>query len=568
MTEAGGTGTAALGGELVGGRYRLREILGAGGMGRVWLAEDQLLRRPVAVKEMLGPAADRVDVQLRTVREARAAARLDHPGVVTVYDVVWRDGRAWIVMEYVPSRSLHEAIQADGPLDHRAAARIGLRVLAALRAAHAARVLHLDVKPHNVLLGTDGRVVLGDFGLALTPESDDGPEPEIMGSPFYVAPERISSPPTRPSPATDLWSLGATLYAATEGRAPFLRPTTEASLEAVLRDEPDPVRRPGPLTPVVLDLLTKERDRRPRPADLERRLRGIAEDTAPRPHRPGFPARGSAPVPRAQSAAHSSRADPAAVSSRADPAAPSPQADPAALSPRASPAALSPRADPAPPRRGRRRVLVAGGAAALVLGAGGATILFDSQRAPAERLSMRPNIATATMVPPAAADACGSGARVGPVTPATTRVPAGLPPGWEWFRDSTGFTLALPAGWRRSASGTQVCFEDAAGEVAFTVDSAALVTRRPLDYLRSQEKAATLPGYHRISMDVLLLRRGGADWEYTWRPDSDTTQHVRRVLLAVTDHRSYLLKWATSDAAWARGLRLERQLVNLFDSAP
>src|ERR1700760_4702099 len=147
MPETTGPRTAALGGELVGDRYRLQEILGSGGMGRVWLAEDELLRRPVAVKEMLGPAADRVDIQLRTVREARAAARLDHPGVVKVFDVVWRSDRAWIVMEYIQSRSLHTAVQSGGPFDHREAARIGLRVLAALRAAHAARVLHLDVKP-------------------------------------------------------------------------------------------------------------------------------------------------------------------------------------------------------------------------------------------------------------------------------------------------------------------------------------------------------------------------------------------------------------------------------------
>jgi serine/threonine protein kinase len=296
MTETDRTGTAALGGELVGGRYRLHDILGSGGMGRVWLAEDELLRRPVAVKEMLGPAAGRVDIQLRTVREARAAARLDHPGVVKVFDVVWLSDRAWIVMEYVRSRSLQVAIHADGPMPHREAARIGLRLLAALRAAHAAGVLHLDVKPHNVLLAEDGRVVLGDFGLAVTRDPDGGPEPVLMGSPHYVAPERISAG-GRPSPATDLWSLGATLYAATEGRPPFGRARTDASLLAVLHDEPHPARHPGPLTPVLLHLLAKNRDQRPSPADLERSLRQIAEGTVPRPRRsPESPARGLATV--------------------------------------------------------------------------------------------------------------------------------------------------------------------------------------------------------------------------------------------------------------------------------
>jgi hypothetical protein len=556
MTETNRTGTAALGGELVGGRYRLREILGSGGMGRVWLAEDELLRRPVAVKEMLGPAADRVDIQLRTVREARAAARLDHPGVVQVFDVVWRSDRAWIVMEYVRSRSLQIAIQADGPFAHREAARIGLRVLAALRAAHAAGVLHLDVKPHNVLLAEDGRVVLGDFGLAVTRDPDGGPEPVVMGSPYYVAPERIS-PGGRPSPATDLWSLGATLYAATEGRPPFGRSRTDASLLAVLHDEPHPFRYPGPLTPVLLDLLAKGRDQRPKPADLERRLRQIAEATVPRPRRrPVPPASPTAPTELLPAVLLPAVAPSPAMS-------PSPGMEP--LLPAMAP-------DEGPAGRSKRTRYLVAGAAVVLIGAVGAAIGLDDQRSATP--SAGPSAAGAASAsappvaaPPVAVSACGPGAQSGAMTPAKTRIPAGLPSGWIWFRDPTGFTVALPAGWRRSTSGTAVCFEDPQHDAAFTVDSAALVTRKPLDYFQSQEKTAKPPGYLRVSMDLLLLRRGGADWEYTWRPASGTTQHVRRVLLAVTDKRSYLLKWTTPDAQWSRFVPLERQLVNLFDSA-
>jgi hypothetical protein len=150
-------------------------------------------------------------------------------------------------------------------------------------------------------------------------------------------------------------------------------------------------------------------------------------------------------------------------------------------------------------------------------------------------------------------------------------VPSGLPKGWTWHRDPTGFSLALPTGWQRSASGTAVCFTDPTGDHAFTVDSAALVTREPLTYWQNREKAAksdgSLPGYRKISMGVLLLKRGGADWEYTWRPDSDTVQHVRRILVATTANRSYLLTWTTSDGAWTAGLPLQRQLVDLFESA-
>jgi serine/threonine protein kinase len=167
----------------VGGRYRLIEELGAGGMGQVWLADDELLGRRVAVKEILASPAELPDD--RTVREARAAARLDHPNVVKVFDVVWWSGRSWIVMEYVGPRSLHTAIRADGPLPHREAAKIGLQMLIALRAAHSAGVLHRDVKPHNVLLGADGRVVLTDFGLA-TERPELTIEPN-MGSPFFLA---------------------------------------------------------------------------------------------------------------------------------------------------------------------------------------------------------------------------------------------------------------------------------------------------------------------------------------------------------------------------------------------
>jgi serine/threonine protein kinase len=594
MTETSETGTAALGGELVGGRYRLQEILGSGGMGRVWLAEDELLRRPVAVKEMLGPAADRVDIQLRTVREARAAARLDHPGVVKVFDVVWLSDRAWIVMEYVRSRSLQIAVQADGPFDHRAAARIGLRVLGALRAAHAARVLHLDVKPHNVLLAEDGRVVLGDFGLAVTADPDGGPEPVLMGSPYYVAPERIKLG-GRPSPATDLWSLGATLYAATEGRPPFVRATTAASLSAVLHDEPDPAKRPGPLTPVLLDLLAKKRDDRPGAADLERRLREVAEGGVPRPRRsPGVAARGTATVTPVGSVSRGPSVPPASAASSAPaassgsaassasaasiPAGPAGSVPPApAASDFLAPAGVEPELLPAmgvseelPRGRKKRYVLV--GAAVVLVAAVGAAIGLDDQRSGAPA-APQPSVAAATSgasgaaVAPAVVSACGAGVEATAVTPAKTRVPAGLPAGWVWFRDPTGFTLALPAGWQRSMSGTVVCFEGPTAGAAFMVDSAALVTRKPLEYFQSQEKSAKLPGYQRISMDNLLLRRGGADWEYTWQPDSDTTQHVRRVLLAVTDSRSYLLKWTTSDAAWSRNVKLEQQLVTLFDSA-
>ncbi|WP_236030923.1 serine/threonine-protein kinase [Paractinoplanes lichenicola] len=242
--------------EMVAGRYRLTDLAGTGGMGRVWRAYDELLDRTVAVKEVLRPGlspGDEAEAHRLTVREARSAARLDHPNVVRVFDVVWTPGRSWIVMEFVPGRSLHEVIAQDGPVAHAEAARIGRALLAALSAAHAAGVLHHDVKPRNVLLAPDGRVVLTDFGIATIGTDPTG---TLVGTPAFLAPERAGRGVA--GPATDLWSLGATLYATVEGRPPFDRPTPAGTLLAAQIDEPDPPHRPGPVHEVIAGLLTRD----------------------------------------------------------------------------------------------------------------------------------------------------------------------------------------------------------------------------------------------------------------------------------------------------------------------
>ncbi|GID17655.1 hypothetical protein Aab01nite_12450 [Paractinoplanes abujensis] len=256
---------------LIAGRYRLGETLGEGGMGKVWKARDEVLERDVAVKEILLP--DEVgQVQRRTLREARAAARLGHPNVVQIFDVFEVDGRTWIVMEYVPSRSLQDVLRADGPIDPRRAARIGLDLLAALRAAHAAGVDHRDVKPANVLLADDGRVLLTDFGIA-TIEGDSliSSSDMLLGSPEYMSPERAKYGTA--GMGADLWSLGATLYAAVEGRSPFRRGNALATLTALAADEPDPPRRAGALEPLLLGLLRKDPAERLDAAAVEHGLR-------------------------------------------------------------------------------------------------------------------------------------------------------------------------------------------------------------------------------------------------------------------------------------------------------
>ncbi|MFI0408866.1 serine/threonine-protein kinase [Actinomadura sp. 3N508] len=267
---------------VIGGRYRLVRELGRGGMGRVWEAVDGVLRRPVAVKEVLPPEgldpAERRRLMARAVREARAAALLEHESIVVVHDVLVEGDRPWIVMELVEGVTLREA----APLPPAEAARVGVAVLGALRAAHAAGVLHRDVTPGNIMLasgpgpaGRGGRVVLTDFGIAVmagdTALTRTG---TVIGSPGYIAPERLDGGTV--DGRSDLFSLGAALYAAVEGRGPFARSSDAAALAATLTEAPPRPRSAGPLRPVLAALLRKDPAARPDPAEVLRALRRVA----------------------------------------------------------------------------------------------------------------------------------------------------------------------------------------------------------------------------------------------------------------------------------------------------
>jgi eukaryotic-like serine/threonine-protein kinase len=283
---------------VVAGRYALDGVLGRGGMGTVWLATDQVLERRVALKELTFSVEltdeERAILRERTMREARAAARLDHPHVATVYDVVEEDGKPWLVMKHVPARSLQEILEQEGPLPPVAVARIGLDLLAALEAAHAIGIVHRDVKPANVLVSADGRACLTDFGIATTTgDSSLTTYGTLIGSPSYMAPERANG--EEPRPSVDLWSLGATLYAAVEGRPPFNRGEAMATLLSVVSEHPAPVLRAGPLEPVLSGLLTKDPARRTSAAAARSRLEDVVAGRAAAPAAP--PAQPPPPAP-------------------------------------------------------------------------------------------------------------------------------------------------------------------------------------------------------------------------------------------------------------------------------
>jgi serine/threonine protein kinase len=254
-------------GRVIAGRYRLQAPIGRGAMGVVWRARDQLLDRDVAIKEVqiadTLTDAERATAFQRTLREAKTAARLNHPAVVTVYDVAEDGGRPWIVMQLVDAQSLDQVLGESGPLSPRRAAEMARQLLSALSVAHAAGVMHRDVKPSNVLIGSDDRAVLTDFGIATF--ADDPKLTQtgmVMGSPGFTAPERIRGEDA--SPASDLWSLGATVYAAVEGHGPFeQRGGAITTMSAIINEDAPEAPTAGALGPVIAALLRREPADRP-----------------------------------------------------------------------------------------------------------------------------------------------------------------------------------------------------------------------------------------------------------------------------------------------------------------
>ncbi|ATW50078.1 serine/threonine-protein kinase [Streptomyces peucetius] len=459
-------------GLLLAGRYRLGETIGRGGMGKVWRAHDELLHRVVAVKELTAglyvSEADRAVLHARTQKEARAAARISHPGVVTVHDVLEHDARPWIVMQYVDGPSLADAAKEPGRIDEREAARIGLDVLRALGAAHTAGVLHRDIKPANVLLGRDGRALITDFGIAaIEGDATITRTGEIVGSIDYLAPERVRG--QDPGPASDLWSLGATLYTAVEGTSPFRRSSPLSTMQAVVDDEPPVPVRAGRLRPVILALLRKDPAARPSVAEAERMLTQAME---------GEEATGRTVVPTQRM----------------------PRPAPAPESPAAPPAGAASRR-----RVGRiRRAVLVVVLAAVVGGGAGVAMQF------------------------ADGDGRGGGTQSeGEPQGDPGADPSGLPEGWQRVTDPEGFSLWVPDGWRRQTDGNQIDYTPDNGRhrIRISIDPAPDHENpymHMLDMQRSLEKR--LPEYRRLQLhpNTFRDRTLSALWEFTW---TERTEH-------------------------------------------
>jgi tRNA A-37 threonylcarbamoyl transferase component Bud32 len=446
-------------GRVVAGRYELLDRLGQGAMGTVWRARDQVLHREVAVKEVRLPELmsdrDRAVLRERTLREARVSAKLSHPGVVTVYDVVEAGGTPWIVMELVAARSLDQVLAEDGPLSPRRAAKTGGMLLGALASAHSAGIVHRDVKPGNVLVTSGGRAVLTDFGIAAV-EGDPALTQTgmVMGTPGFCAPERIRGEPA--TPASDLWSLGATLYAAVEGRGPFEgHGEPMAVLASIVHSDPPPAPSAGPLGAVIGALMSKDPARRPDAAAASRLLMDAAThcggvtSTASRPPAVGLAAAGpAATFPDAafpDAAPVFANAGRATASARTDPAGFPASAIP--LLTTADPATASARTDPAgfpamsfPPGSGPGGLLAGLPSAPLAEGVG--TAQFPAGAGPD---SLAPDADPDLFPPGASPHFCPPGARPGVVPPGAGQRPFAAGAGPGSFPPSTG-PGAFPAG--------------------------------------------------------------------------------------------------------------------------
>jgi hypothetical protein len=548
-------------GRLLAGRYRLASVVGRGGMGTVWRARDETLDREVAVKEVVLPAGlgddERENRHRRTLREARASARLNHPGVVTVHDVVDEDDRPWIVMELVRARSLQELVDEDGPLPPGRVAAIGGQIAGALRAAHAMGILHRDVKPANVLVADDDRAVLTDFGIAqLAGDATLTGTGLLMGSPAYMSPERVNGDPA--IPASDLWALGATLYAATEGKAPHHRSDAMAVLAAVMTQDVPPPKNAGPLAPVLTGLLERDPVRRMSVDQAEDALKAVANGHA-------------ASLAAAQIASgEATAADGGGARPPFTPPVPVPRDMTVQYPPgqdgtwqagQASPG-YAPPAPPAPQRKKSPVVPILAGvaAAAVILGVAGFVLWPDgSSSAGGPDTTQSPPVQQTTPTSPASQTTPSD-----TPTPGTsaTRLPDGLVPA-----SGPGYTIAVPRGWRRSVQGNSVVWTDPATSAYVQVDR-TVWSGDPYEHWVTWEQEARADGklknFHRIGEITRTTAAGlpAADIEFAWIRGTGATRARDRGVIAAG--QPYAVVVAVPASQWNENETLVKNVLDTF----
>ncbi|MFI0898771.1 serine/threonine-protein kinase [Streptomyces sp. NPDC020983] len=597
MSEVEGTD-----GRLLADRYRLDGVLGKGGMGTVWRATDETLGRTVAVKELRFPGnvdeEEKRRLVTRTLREAKATARIRGTGAITVYDVVKEDDRPWIVMELIEGRSLSDRIRDDGPLTPRRAAEVGLVVLDVLSAAHREGILHRDVKPSNVLIADDSRVVLSDFGIA---QIDGDPSVTstgmLVGAPSYISPERARG--QKPGPPADLWSLGALLFAAVEGHPPYDKGSAIATLTAVMTEPVGPMPHAGPLARVISGLLEKDPGKRldehaarallqevvdapeppadtPRISTGETRTSVLPSVPEPPAAPAGTPAAASEPAPASAAAPDLDRAREALAAVRR--AAAKPKAKPAAHPAAApgGPAGARPARAPLTDVVPRRTLFIVAVAVLAVIAAIVGVLAANAGGGSGDRSGDGTTKGTTGTTPGTGTDGKDTAQTSEPATPPgdggqgddhggrnkgkdkgkgddAAMAPGVAPEGFQLVTANGGAAVALPNGWKR--------LPDRAGYRTGTYYSGPNGARLMVDYTTSPKPSAlaewqrsaahnTITGYQQIGVRSATYRTyDTADWEYK-RTSEGRQVHVLNRGMVVDKHHGYALLFTTPVDDW------------------
>jgi serine/threonine protein kinase len=552
-------------------RYVLRAPLGKGGMGIVWRAEDTLLRREVAIKEITFPpaldAAEAAAVKMRAMREARSAAKLNHPGVVTIYDVIQDEGQAYIVMEYVEAPTLAGIVKREGPLSVQRTAELGLEVLDALQNAHAKGVVHRDVKPANVMILDGGRVKLADFGIASV---KDDPKITstgmILGSPQFMAPEQANGAGS--GPPTDIWGLGATLYYSVEGEYPFDRGEPIPTLAAVVHDDYRTPQRAGALEPIFAEALRKSSHDRPPAWKLRTMLRAAMTGRQPV---------AASPAPAPATPQPTPASPPTAIEATPEPAGPEPPVIPLPRTTRVRP-------------KDRKPGLLSALVAAALVAAAGALAYFVLSPSDTPQSALKGRIESRRDGPDPAAgspDVQDDATVDAPAAPDETAAPVDevpaedfeqtavqVPSDWVRWREPTfGFSIRHPPDWAIEPGphdATSIDIQDPSGGTYLRVDWTDTPGPDPTaaweDY--APDFAAAHADYQQIQITPTTFKGYRASvWEFTYS-SGGAQLHAIDLGFVIGDDYGFALYFQTREEDWAQSKELFDAFQKSFRPPP